>query len=379
MKVAVVHEWLHEWAGSEQCLAAILDILPEADLFSVVDFLSDADRQRIGGRRPKTSFVQRLPWARSRLEMYLPWMPIAVEQWDLSAYDLIISSSHAVAKGVITGPDQIHLSYVYSPMRYAWDLQHQYLSIGGLGRGLRGFAARWFLHYLRIWDVRTANGVDRFACDSAFVARRIRKCYGRDSTVIYPPIDVEKLPFRHDKEDFYLAASRLIPYKRMDLLVAAFAQIPDRRLIVIGKGPELKKLQRNATSNVDFLGRVSDSDLHDHLARARAFLFAAQEDFGILPVEAQACGTPVIAFGRGGARETVRGLDDPSPTGLFFDDQSVPSVIDAVRRFEAAEAGISAAACREHALKFGASRFKTEFSAWLETSIGTWRAGNPRA
>lgn len=374
MKTAIVHEWLNEWAGAEQCLGAILDIFPSADLFVIVDFLDDTDRAKLGGRRPKTSFVQRLPWARRKLEFYLPLMPLAIEQIDLSEYELVVSSSHAVAKGVITGPDQLHLSYVYTPMRYAWDLQHQYLKLGGLDRGLRNWFARLVFHYLRIWDVRTGNGVDRYACDSAFVSRRIRKCYGREAKVIYPPVDVERLPYREIKEDFYLAASRLMPYKRIDLIVEAFRQDPKRRLIVIGGGPELKRLRRAATPNVTFLGRVSDSILYDHLARARAFLFAALEDFGILPLEAQACGTPVIAFGKGGALETVRGIECDRPTGVFFGEQTVASLLESLERFEALPSPIQPSDCRENALRFNPTRFREEFSAWIKECRDAWCA-----
>jgi glycosyltransferase involved in cell wall biosynthesis len=369
MKIAVVHEWLHEWAGSEQVLASILEVLPGADLFALVDFLSDSDRERINGKRATTTFLQRFPFARSRLEWYLPLMPLAVEQLDLSAYDLIVSSSHAVAKGVITGPDQIHLSYVYSPMRYAWDLQHQYLKLGGLDRGLTGIAARFTLHYLRLWDTRTANGVDAFACDSEFVRRRIRKCYARSAQVIYPGVDVERLPYRENKDDFYLAASRLMPYKRIDIIVKAFARLNGRKLVVIGTGPDEKLLRRTATDNVTFLGRVSDAVLHDHLSRARAFVFAAQEDFGILPIEAQACGTPVLAFGKGGATETVRGLHQEAPTGVFFGEQTAEAIVEAVRTFETNSSLLSAAACRENATRFSPARFKRELRQWIDRSI----------
>ncbi len=374
VKTAIVHEWLNDWAGSEQCLAELLKILPDADLYSVVDFLDDDDRARIGGRRARTTFLQRMPWAKRKLELYLPLMPLAIEQFDLSDYDVIISSSHAVAKGVITGPDQLHLSYVHSPMRYAWDLQHQYLRLGGFDRGLRGAAARMVFHYLRLWDVRTAHGVDRYACNSAFVARRIKKCYGRDAQVIYPPVDLERIPFRDHKENFYLAASRLMPYKRVDVIVDAFRELPESRLVVIGAGPELERLRRSATPNVSFLGRTSDAVLHDHLARARAFLFAAQEDFGILPVEAQASGTPVIALGKGGARETVRGTGCDRPSGVFFAEQTPAAAVDAIRRFEALVPAITAADCRANAMRFDAPRFRSEMRGWIDTSVAEWRA-----
>jgi glycosyltransferase involved in cell wall biosynthesis len=379
VKTAIVHEWLNEWAGSEQCLAAILEIFPDADLFAVVDFLDDSERAKLGGRRAKTTFVQRLPWARRKLELYLPLMPLAIEQFDLSGYDRIISSSHAVAKGVITGPGQLHLSYVHSPMRYAWDLQHEYLRLGRLDRGLRSAMARMVFHYLRLWDVRTTHGVDRYACNSVFVARRIRKCYGREALVIYPPVDLARIPFVDRKQDFYLAASRLMPYKRVDLIVEAFRALPERRLIVIGAGPELERLRRSASPNVSFLGRATDAILHDHLGRARAFVFAAQEDFGILPVEAQACGTPVIAFGKGGARETVRGIDGDRPTGIFFDEQTPESLIDAIKRFEAQSPAIKSSDCRENAMRFNLPRFREEFRAWVDAATTAWLSEQEQA
>jgi glycosyltransferase involved in cell wall biosynthesis len=379
MRTAIIHEWLNDWAGSEHCLAELLNMLPDADLYSVVDFLDDTDRARIGGRRATTTFLQRMPWAKKKLELYLPLMPLAIEQFDLSEYDLIISSSHAVAKGVITGPDQLHLSYLHSPMRYAWDLQHQYLRLGGLDRGLRGVLARLVFHYLRMWDVRTAHGVDHYACNSDFVARRIRKCYGREAVVIYPPVDLERMPFLDRKDEFYLAASRLMPYKRVDAIVGAFRDLPGSRLVVIGGGPELARLRRAATQNVSFLGRTSDAVLYDHLARARAFLFAALEDFGILPVEAQACGTPVIAFGKGGACETVRTIGRDRPSGLFFDAQTPAAVVDAIRRFEALSPPILPADCRANAVRFGAPRFRAEMRAWIDGSVAGWRAQRSQA
>ena len=295
-------------------------------------------------------------------------MPIAIEQFDLSNYDLIISSSHAVAKGVITGPDQCHVSYVYSPMRYAWDLQREYLS-GKAGRGLRGLAMRSLLHYLRIWDVRTAHGVDTYIADSSFVARRIRKAYGRNADVLHPPVDISKFQSTELKDDYYLCASRLMPYKRIPMIVAAFSQMPQRKLIVIGDGPDLDSVKRAAGPNVKVMGYQSDSVLRTHLQNARAFIFAAEEDFGILPVEAQACGTPVIAFGRGGACETVRGLGSPNPTGVFFHSQSVPSLIDAVKEFERDGNVITSENCRQNAERFSIERFRSEFRSLIDKSL----------
>jgi glycosyltransferase involved in cell wall biosynthesis len=368
MKIAVVHEWLVDWAGSERVLAEILACFPEADLFSLVDSLSEETRARLGGKQARTSFIGRLPFARRKPWVYLPLLPIAIEQFDLSGYDLVISSSHAVAKGVITGPDQIHVSYVHSPMRYAWDLQREYLR-GPMGRGLRGIALRSVLHYLRLWDVRTAHGVDAFAANSGFVARRIVKVYGRSAEVIYPPVDLSALQPRESKQEFYLCASRLMPYKRVDLVAAAFAQMPNRKLVVIGDGPDYKAVKRAAGSNVTLLGYQSDAVLREHLQNARALIFAAEEDFGILPVEAQACGTAVIAFGGGGVRETIRDLSQPEPTGVFFDTQSIPALIAAVDRFEREGGVITSAACRRNAERFGVERFRREFLQFVQASL----------
>jgi glycosyltransferase involved in cell wall biosynthesis len=362
-----VHEWLTTYAGSERVLREILAMFPDADLFTVVDFLSDRDRATLFGPHPPrkihTSFIQRMPFARRKYRSYLPLMPLAIEQFDLSGYDLVISSNHAVAKGVLTGPDQTHICYCHSPIRYAWDLQHQYLRESGLVRGPKSALARGVLHYMRLWDVRTANGVDQFVANSAFIGRRIRKTYGRAAQVIHPPVDTAAFALRHDKEDFYLTASRLVQYKRIDLIVAAFASMPDRRLLVLGDGPEMQALRDIAGANVTFLGYQPDVRLIDYLQRARAFIFAAEEDFGILPIEAQSCGTPVIAYGRGGVLETIRSLDHEAPTGVFFAEQTAAAIIDAVARFEAAEGLITADACRVNAETFGVARFHAEFRA----------------
>jgi glycosyltransferase involved in cell wall biosynthesis len=304
-------------------------------------------------------------------------MPLAIEKFDLSGYDLVISSSHAVAKGVLTGPEQLHISYVHSPMRYAWDLQHQYLAEAGLGNGLRGWAARWILHRIRLWDDRTANGVDAFIANSHHIARRIWKVYRRSAQVIYPPVDVEHFSERGAKEPFYLAASRMVPYKRMGLVVDAFAAMPGRRLVVAGDGPELRKIQAKArgAANIELVGFLRTEVLRDYLARAQALIFAAEEDFGILPVEAQACGTPVIAYGRGGCRETVvEGV-----TGLFFDAQTPDAVMDAVERFESCRNRFDPAVIRHHAERFSTDRFRNEFSTFVRQTWDRFRTERDRS
>ena len=369
MKIAIVHEWLDTVAGSERVLEQMLDVFPQADLFAVVDFLPPEERGVLRGRTPTTTFIQRLPWARKRFRSYLPLMPLAIEQLDLRGYDVVLSSNHAVAKGVITGPDQLHICYVHSPMRYAWDLQHQYLAESGLQRGVKSAIARATLHYLRGWDQRSANGVDRFVANSQFIARRIGKVYRREAQVIHPPVDIERFALRHDKQDFYLSASRLVPYKRVPMIVDAFAEMPEKRLVVIGDGPDGARIAKALPPNVTLLGFQPVASLIDHMQRARALVFAAEEDFGIAPVEAQACGTPVIAYGRGGSLETVVG-HGPARTGLLFMEQSAEAIRHAVQRFEAEADSFSVSACRAHAEQFSVQAFRDSL---LEFVNDEWR------
>lgn len=369
MKVAIVHDWLVVYAGAERVLSELLALYPQADLFSLVDFLDDKDRERLGGRRAKTSFIQKLPFARRQYRNYLPLMMLAVEQFDLGDYDLVISSSFAVAKGVVTGPRQLHVSYVHSPIRYAWDLQPTYLRQARLTKGPRSWYARALLHYTRLWDSRTANGVDHYIANSAFIAARIWKIYRREASVIYPPVDTERFLPGEARQDYYITASRVVPYKRMPMIAEAFRSMPDKRLIVIGDGPEMAALQAAAGPNVTLLGYQSDEQMVHYLRTARAFIFGAEEDFGIVPVEAQACGTPVIAFGRGGAVETVRGLNSDRPTGLFFAEQTSAAVAQAVAEFELNAHRFTAEACRENALNFSPDRFRRQFRAEVEAQL----------
>jgi glycosyltransferase involved in cell wall biosynthesis len=381
MRVAIVHDWLVVYGGAERVLKELLTLFPDADLYSTVCFVPDDQHSFLDGRPVHTTFIQRLPGAAKRYRSYLPLMPLAVEQLDLAPYDLVISSSYAVAKGVVTGPDQLHVCYMHSPARYAWDLQHSYLREAGLDRGVRSVLARLLLHYIRIWDVRTANGIDSFVANSHFVARRIRKVYRRDASVIYPPVDVEAFTPGDDgascaKEDFYLTASRLVPYKRIPLIVEAFAAVmPDKRLVVIGDGPEMPAVRAKAGPNVTVMGYQPERVLRDHLRRARAFVFAAEEDFGIAPLEAQACGTPVIAYGRGGSLETIRGLGGAgaraaaAPTGVHFSEQTPAAIAAAVARFEAESERITPAGCRDNALRFAAPRFRDLFHHHIEREL----------
>lgn len=377
MRVAVVHDWLYTIGGAERVLKEILKCYPEADVFTLFNFLSEAECQQIGLRKVRTSFLQKMPFVRKHHRAYLPLMPFAIEQFDLSAYDLIISSSYAVARGVITGPNQTHVSYVHSPMRYAWDLQHQYLRQSKREHGIGSLIARVILHNMRIWDARTANGPDAMIANSNFVARRIRKIYGRASTVIYPPVDLSSASMIKPRASYFFAASRLVPYKNVDVIVEAFRELPDLNLVVAGTGPELARLREIATPNVTFLGWVTDEEMREQMAAARAFIFAAEEDFGIFPVEAQAEGTPVLALGRGGALETIKG-EGPGKTGLFFDKPEPGKIAECVRDFITTEGEFSRNACRKQAETFSSEVFGKEFMSFIEKQMSGAAGANGR-
>jgi glycosyltransferase involved in cell wall biosynthesis len=377
MKVAIIHDWLVTYAGAERVLEQMLKVYPYADLFSTVDFIPECERGFISNKEVQTSFIQKLPKAKTKYRSYLPLMPLAIEQFDLSSYDLVISSSHAVAKGVITGPNQFHICMCYSPIRYAWDLQHQYLRESGLDKGMKGFLAKWMLHKIRIWDLRTVNGVDEFIAISDFIQRRISKVYSRESTVIYPPVYVDDFKSDDiDKDEFYFTSSRMVPYKKIDLIVETFTtKFPEKKLIVVGDGPDFKKISSLAGKNVTLLGFQDFDTLKGLLAKAKAFIFAAEEDFGIAPLEAQASGTPVIAFGKGGALETIRGLESDKPTGVFFNEQTVDSLFVAVNEFEASLMRIKHSYCVTNAQKFSEERFRSEFKEFIESRYGEWKKG----
>jgi glycosyltransferase involved in cell wall biosynthesis len=374
-RVALVHDWLDTWRGGENVLGELVRIYPQAQLYALVDFLPDALRPRLSGKRAKTSFLQRLPGARRHFRALLPLFPRAIESLDVAAFDLVISSSHAVAKGVRTSGAQLHLCYCHTPMRYAWDLREQYLEASGLSAGLRGGAARRVLDRLREWDRAASARVNHFVANSSFIRDRIARCYGRSSTVIYPPVDVDfftppATASAPVMRDYYFAASQWVPYKRIDLIVAAFRALPDHRLIVAGEGADAQRVRAAKGPNTEIVGHVSRERLRDLMRNARALVFAAEEDFGILPVEAQACGTPVIAFGHGGARETVRSLGEDRPTGLFFEAQSAAAIAEAVARFDAMRADIDPADCRSNAERFSAQRFRREFEEFAQRA---WR------
>lgn len=363
LRVALVHDWLDTWGGAETVLAELLRLFPNADLYTLIDVMPADLRGRLGARRVRTSWLQHLPGRRSWFRYCLPLMPAAVEGFDFTPYDLVLSSSHAVAKAARTRPGQVHVCYCHTPARYVWEQRNSYVA----KHGLRAATMRRLLDRMREWDRATAARVDHFVANSEHIARRIGRCYGREATVVYPPVDGEPFgsgadPNRDAREAYYVAVSRLVPYKRVDLLVAAFRALPQRRLVIVGDGPEAAMLARDAPANVEFRGRVGASELVHVMQRARAFVHAAEEDFGIALVEAQAAGTPVIAFSGGGAAEIVRGLDNSAPTGILFDAQTSSAMVMAIDKFEALSPGIDPEACRINAARFAPERFRAQIT-----------------
>jgi glycosyltransferase involved in cell wall biosynthesis len=363
IKSALVHDWLITEGGAEKCVQSFLNVNPKFDLYSLIDFFSDEYRSRmLQGKHARTSFIQNLPTAKSNYRKFLPLFPLAVEQFNLTEYDLILSSSTSVSKGVLTHSNQLHICYCHSPMRYAWDLYYQYLDEAQLTSGVKGWLAKYMLHRMRTWDIISTNRVDHFIANSHFIARRIKKVYRRDADVIYPPVDTASFDLHETKEDFYLTASRMVPYKRIDAIVGAFNQMPSRKLVVIGGGPDFEKIKAKAGKNIEILGYQPFEQLRYYMQRAKAFIFAAEEDFGIIPVEAQACGTPVIAYGRGGSLETVT-----SQTGTFFYSQSAKAICEAVKEFDRREVSFVPSTIRLHAESFSTERFESQIKLYLNT------------
>lgn len=367
MRIALVHDWFPAYRGGERVVSSLLGIFPDADIFTLFDFLSQSDRDaHFGGRTFNVSPINNWPFVRRYYRHLFSLCPFFVEQLNVVEHDGVISSSAAFARGVITRPDQPHLCYVHSPVRYAWDQQFEYLEQAGLGMGPKGLLFRWMLHRLRMWDVRTASGPDLMISNSTYVRERVRHIYGRNAEVIFPPVEVHDMPFFEEKDDYYVVASFLVPYKRIDLVVRAFNNMPKRRLIVIGQGQQERDLKAMAGPNIEFKGHLSREAFLSTIARAKAFIFAGCEDFGIVMAEAQACGTPVIAFGRGGACDIVRSpANSVAPTGLLFGHQTIEDVVSAVETFEAQDGAITPETCRENAMRFSASRFQREITdAW---------------
>ncbi len=365
---ALVHEWLtpHATGGSELVVQEILNTV-DADLYALIDFESTNPESYLFKRQIGSTFLQQFPGAKKGVQKYLPLLPLAIEQLDLREYPVILSSSHAVAKGVLVAPHQMHVCYCHTPMRYAWDLTFDYLQNSPAGRGLSGILTRYLLHRLRQWDVISANRVDYFIANSHHTARRIWRCYRREAEVIYPPVNVDRFRFETQKDDFYLTVARLVPYKKVGMIVRGFNRL-GKRLVVIGTGAQLTEIRAIAGPNVEVLGEQPDAVVEDYMARAKAFVYAACEDFGIALVEAQACGTPAVAYGAGGALETVLDIrNHPSQgTGLLFDQQTEESLIEAVESFERLRSQFNPQAGREQAARFAPQVFQERYRHFLE-------------
>jgi glycosyltransferase involved in cell wall biosynthesis len=356
MRIAFVHDWLVVSGGAEKVTREILKTF-DADVFSLIDFLNAEDRTfLLGGKRAKTTFIQHLPFARTQYRNYLPLFPSAIESLDLSDHDLIISASYAVAKGVRKGPEQIHICYIHTPMRYAWLREDDYLRDHRMS-GFKAWVIRRVLKRLRTWDLKTNGGVDHFIANSSNVARRVHELYGRDADVLIPPVDTSLFKLYAGEREHYLSASRLVPYKRVDRMIEAFRSMPERTLMIAGDGPDRVRLERSAPTNVRFLGHLPQADLVTLLQRSKALITAADEDLGLTPIEAQACGTPTIALRKGGYLETVK----EGVNGVFFDTDGPADIIRAVERFESSQLA-TPAQIREGMMIHSSERFRERFA-----------------
>ena len=373
MRVAIIHEWFTRWAGSEVVWEQIVACFPQASLYAVSSGPDAEGARRIGSRLVTTSCIQRLPGGARHPQLWLPLLPRAVERFDLRGYDLVISNSHCVAKGAITSPDCVHVAYVHSPARYAWDLHEVYAAqVPWL---IRGWWRRQ-MHLFRTWDMASAVRPDAIACNSAYIARRIGHAWGRQAEVIYPPVTTTDIPpITRSREDYYVTASRLVGYKQVPLIARAFARRSDRQLRIIGDGPDLAELRRicRTAPNIQLLGHLPRADMLRELGSARAFVFAAEEDFGISPVEALACGTPVIAFRKGGAAETV----EDGITGILFPEQTENSLLAAIDRFEQSP-HFDPEILRRSTVRFSPETFREGFMAFVAQSLRTRRLGSRR-
>jgi len=371
MTKALVHDWYYVNGGAEKVLHSMNTIWDDFDHFALVDFLNKKDRDFIlNGKSVTTSFIQKLPTAKSNHRKFLQLFPYAIEQFNLEEYDLIVSSSSSIAKGILTNQNQLHICYCHSPMRYAWDLYHQYLKESGLNKGVKGAYAKYVLHKMRVWDVNTVNRVDHFVANSKYIAGRIKKVYNKEAHVIYPPVDVDNFLLEKDKEDFYFTASRMVPYKKVELVVRAFNEMPNKKLIVAGDGPDFQKIKKIAKPNIQLVGFLEAEVLNKYMKKAKAFVFAAEEDFGIIPVEAQACGTPVIGYGKGGLQETVI----HNKTGVLFKEQTVKEIKEAVSEFE--RKTFNYEFIRENSLQFSKKRFELEFKEFVDRKYENFKQGS---
>jgi glycosyltransferase involved in cell wall biosynthesis len=370
MRIALVHDWLAEYGGGEKVFSVIYSLYPDADIYTLVYNEKSLERLNIPKHKVTASFIQKLPFAKKKYRNYLPLFTKAIESFDLSSYDLIISSSSCIAKGVLSNSNQVHICYCHSPVRYGWDLYFQYINAAGLnGMNPKSLYVKSVLHKLRIWDIVSSNRVDYFISNSNYIKHRILKTYGRESVTIYPPVSVSEFENNKPKENYYLTCSRLVLYKKIDLIVEAFSNMPNKKLIVIGSGPDMDKIKRLKTDNIEILGYQPFLILKEYMEKAKAFVFTAEEDFGIVPVEAQACGVPIIAYGKGGSLETV--VD--GKTGIYFYEQTAEAIINAVNRFELMEKNFDGTIIRKHAESFSEERFKKEIKQFVEEKYNKFK------
>ncbi len=374
MKVALVHDYLNQYGGAERVLEAFCEMFPDAPIYTLV-YDAKLTGFAFEGRRIKTSFLQKMPFAASRHRYFPIFMPYAVEQLDLSYYDLVLSDSGSYAKGVITKPDTVHISYCHTPHRYVWDNSHKLIGEFRYPRIIKALSPL-FMTYVRIWDSQSSERVDAFIANSEFVRRRIKKYYGRDAAVIYPPLNTRRFFAREPdaptavgaslapkgREDYFLMVGRMVPYKKFGLAVDIFNQL-GLRLKIIGDGPDRKKLEKKARSNIEFLGLVSEPNLPEYYARAQALIFPQEEDFGVVALESMASGRPVIAYRGGGALEIIKENED----GIFFDRQTGDSLIDAIGRFQSMK--FDPVLIRKHAMRFDKERFKEEIRNFIQKNI----------
>lgn len=358
VKVAIVHYWLINWRGGEKVIEALLELYPDADLFTHV-YDEKLTEGKLEGRNVNTTFISRLPLAKKHYQKYLPLMPLAMEQLDLREYDLVISSESGPAKGVITRPDATHICYCHSPMRYVWDMYPDYIKTTGL---INRIMMRPIIHYMKIWDRLSADRVDHFLSNSKFIKQRIAKFYRRESTVINPPVDISEFEFNENKSDYYLVLGQLTPYKRADLVVDAFLQ-NGKKLVVIGDGEQYKELKSKETNNIQILGRAEWHVCKEHLSKAKALIFPGVEDFGMVPVEAMACGTPVLAFAKGGALETVA----EGVSGYFFHEQTVEAIEECIMQFEASS--LEPKGIRKWSENFSKENFLKNISDYVASKV----------
>ena len=365
MKIAIVHDWLTVYSGAEKVLEQIIKCYPNADLFCLFDILKKDKRKFLKNKKVNVSILQYFPFLPHLYKYYVLIFYFFIKKINLSNYDLIISSSHSVAKGIKTSSNQLHICYIHTPARYVWDLRVQYLKENKLDKGIKNFFVNFLLDNFKRWDLKNSRDVDYYIANSNYVKERVKRIYNRNSIVIYPPVNVTQFILHQKKDQFYLAASRLVAYKKIDIIVDAFKSMPEKKLVVIGDGPEYNKIKKKSTKNISILGYQSMDSLIDYMQKTKAFIFAANEDFGIMPVEAQACGTPVIAYNKGGATETV--IDNR--TGIFFNQQTSESIVEAINRFELNSKKFNCNIIRKHALQFKNKKFRNDFTKFIESLI----------